>query len=88
MNLDKYESQAKNNPNLKKYLDLNRFSFAIQHKLAGDRASFTNYYKKIDLKNLTSKQRLLLKLPKSILKVLLKTQNVLEKKGVRLTSFK
>ena len=88
MNLDKYEAQAKHNPNLKKYLDLNRFSFAIQHKLAGDSVSFTNYFKKIDLKNLTSKQRLLLRLPKFILKVLLKIQNVLERKGVRLTSFK
>ncbi len=88
MNIDAYEQEAENNPYLKKYLDLNRYSFAIQHKLANDIPSFNKYTEKIDLSNLTSKQRYLLKQPKQVLKLLLKSKGFAEKLGLRFTSFK
>ncbi len=87
MNLDKYEGQAEHNPNLKKYLDLNRYSYALQHKLAGDIQSYKKYKTGIDIKNISFTQRILLQLPVWLLKLLLKAQVTLEKKGYRLTSF-
>lgn len=86
--IDKYETEAQTNPYLKQYLDLNRFSLAIQYKLAGDLATFQKYRGKLDVKNLTSKQRTLLKQPKTILKTLVKSKVLFEKLGFRLTSYK
>ena len=88
MDLDKYEEKAKNNPYLKQYLDLNRYSLAIQYKLAGDMVSFKKYSEKINLKNLNSKQRKLLKQPAAVLKMLIKSKVLFEKFGFRLTAYK
>ena len=88
MDLDKYEAEAKKNPFLKQYLDLNRYSLAIQYKLAGDVASFKEYVSKIDLKNLNTKQQKLLKQPNHVLKLMVKSKVLFEKFGVRLTAYK
>jgi glycosyltransferase involved in cell wall biosynthesis len=53
MNFSKFEEVEKTNPKLKKFLDLNLFSFAIRAKLAHDKQNFDLYYKKIDLTKLT-----------------------------------
>ena len=87
MDIDQYETEAENNPYLKQYLDLNRFSLAIQYKLAGDLTTFKQYREKLDLRNLTTKQRQLLKQPRAILKALVKTKVLFEKIGFRLTSY-
>ena len=87
MELDAYEAEAKNHPGLKKYLDLNRFSFAMQHKMAGDQSTFKKFSAQITPENLTSKQRYMLKQPKSILRLLVKGKALAEKLGIRLTSF-
>lgn len=88
MNPDNYEDAAKNNPYLKQYLDINRFSFAIQHKLAKDEVSFKNYVQKIDLENLTSKQRFLLKQSRTTLLGMKNLKFLMESFGTRLTAFK
>lgn len=88
MDLDKYEISAKENPYLKKYLDVNRFSFAIQHKLAKDNESFENYVKNINPKNLTSKQHFLLKQSRSALLGMKNIKFLMESLGIRLTAFK
>ena len=88
MDLDKYEEVSKQNPYLKQYLDINRFSFAIQHKMAQDMDSFNEYASKLDLNNLTSKQRFLLKQPRSILITLIKAKGLFESFGTRLTAYK
>lgn len=88
MNMDKYENRAKNNPYLKQYLDGNRFSLAIQHKLAKDDAAFNDYVRKIDLKNLTSKQRFLLKQPRKALIGMKNLKYLLESFGKRTTAFR
>jgi Glycosyltransferases involved in cell wall biogenesis len=88
MDTSVYEIDAKENLYLKKYLDLNRYSFAIQHKMANDFFSYKEFSKQIDYVNLTSKQRFLLKQPASILRLLLKGKVFAEKFGLRLTSFK
>ena len=87
-NPDNYEEIAKENLYLKKYLDINRFSFAIQHKLARDMDSFRDYCNKLDLRNLNSKQRFLLKQPRSILVFLVRIKVLFESSGTRLTAYK
>lgn len=87
MNPDNYLEEEKDNPALKKYLDLNRFSFALQHKMAGDKEAFKRYFINIDLKNLTPKQNFILKQPKWIIKGMLKVQKKALDAGLRFSSF-
>ncbi|QIE59078.1 glycosyltransferase family 2 protein [Rasiella rasia] len=87
MNVDVYEAETEKHPGLKAYLDLNRFSFAMQHKMAGDKKTFARFVQKIELNNLTGKQRYMLKQPKQVLQLILKGKGLAEKLGFRLTSF-
>lgn len=88
INLDKYEAQSASNRSLKKFLDVNRYSLAIQHKMAGDSQSAKKYSQKLNPNNLTSKQRILLNLPGSILRYLKKKQQEKISKGTYLTPYK
>lgn len=88
MDISKYEAIAKDNIYLKKYLDLNSYSFAIQHKLANDKIAFQKYSEKIDRDNLSGRQRYLLRQPRNFLRLLIKSKGFAEKLGIRLTSFK
>ena len=71
MNFEKFSVIEKTNPALKKFLDLNRFSFAIKCKLINDKTNFKIFYRGIDLENLSSKKRILLQLPSSVIKLLI-----------------
>lgn len=82
---EKYESE---NPALKKFLDLNRYSLCIFAKMGEDEEAFQKNFQKIDPKNLSKKQLFLLRQSKSVLMVLSKTKNNLEKLGLRLGTFK
>lgn len=88
IDLDKYEIHCKEHFGLKKYLDLNRFSIAIQYKLSGDLDSYQQYLSKINQNNLNKKQKLLLKLPQNILGLLLFVKRKLQSNGIYLTAFK
>lgn len=88
MDPDNFEKDAQKDLHLKTYLDLNRYSFALQHKLAGDTDSFRKFLKNLDPKNISRKQRILLKLPNFILKILLKIQSGFRSSGVQTTSFR
>lgn len=88
INLDDYEGYCDKQPGLKKYLDLNRFSIALQYKLSGDLIQFRHYLKKIDINNLNKKQQLLTKLPRKLLRSLLYMKRKLQTKGIYLTAFK
>jgi len=87
-NFEAYEVFEKNNPELKKFLDLNRYSLCILAKMEGNKEAFQKNFKKINLENLSKKQQFLLKQNKTILKYLSKTKNNLEKLGLRLGTFK
>lgn len=87
MPLNKYNKAAKKDQYLKKYLDLNRYSFALQHKMAGDKTAFNNYVSGIDLTNLNGKQRFLLKQPLWALRAIKKAKGLAEVVGFRMTSF-
>lgn len=69
---------------LKKYLDLNRFSIAISHKMDDNLKEALYYQKKIDLNNLTRKQQQLLKMSRLQLKILYKIKKSLAYLGLDL----
>lgn len=87
INLDKYEEKAKNNPSLKKYLDINRFSIGLKYMLVGNKDKAKSYFEKIDKYNLNGKQKLLVNQPKEVLKLLIVVQNMLRKMNIQLTPF-
>lgn len=85
--IEKFEAEEKNNPSLKKYLDVNRYAVALRCKFQND-PTWKKLVSEIDSENLNSKQRFLLKMPKSLLRTALKTQQFLMRKGIYLTAFK
>lgn len=87
IDFDKFIKDENKNSSLKKYLDLNRYSLAIIYKLHGDTHSFKNIISKVEIKNLNKKQQFLLKQHRYILRFLFVFQELLEKLGVRLSSF-
>lgn len=87
-NFEAYETFEKDNPALKKFLDLNRYSLCILAKMEGNKEAFQKNLKKINPDNLSKKQQFLLRQNKTILKYLSKTKHNLEKLGLRLGTFK
>jgi len=85
--IEKFKTEEKFNSSLKTFLDLNRYSLALQAKLWGDKKSFSIFFSKIDFNNLNKKQRFLLKQNKATLKALKITQDFL-KKWFHISAFK
>ncbi|MEZ4791901.1 MAG: glycosyltransferase family A protein [Gelidibacter sp.] len=81
-------TEEMNHPSLKKYLDLNRFSLAIQYRLAGNVAEAKKLTEKIDNANLNAKQQLLLKMNRASLKMMLQLKDLLRKNGLGLSAFR
>ncbi|MDO4729151.1 MAG: glycosyltransferase [Bacteroidota bacterium] len=67
---EEYISYEKADKDLKKFLDYNRFSLALESKMDGNQKMFKRYYRQIDIQNLPFKKRVLLALPSFILKKL------------------
>lgn len=84
----KYAALEKTNAELKKFLDLNRFSLAIKSKILGDKKNFMKFYTEIDFKNLPLKKKILLKLPDSVLKLLINLKVFLTNSGLGNSVFK
>ena len=84
----KFKEDEKTNPDLKKFLDLNRFSLAIKCKIAGNKTLYKTHYNNIDLKNLGTKKRILLLLPSFILKTLISFKKILTDTGFGSSVFK
>lgn len=76
------------NTSFKKYMDLNRFSVALERKAAGDFNSYTRLKNDIDPLNLNFNQRVLLNTPSIIIGVLKQIQNVLLRCNIYLSPFK
>ena len=85
--LDSYETLAKRNSSLKKYLDLYRYIFASMYNFENAIPQRNAVLKNIDYSNLTFKQRLLLKSPRFVVLVLKRIKGFLLKRNVRVTSF-
>ncbi|MEZ4856294.1 MAG: glycosyltransferase family A protein [Gelidibacter sp.] len=88
INFDSFNAIAETNQPLKKFLDINRVSVAIQYKLEGATTLEKKAKKTIDFKNLSRLQKLLLKLPRPLVKLILSSRNVLRNFGVDLRLFR
>ncbi|TYB76867.1 glycosyltransferase family 2 protein [Bizionia myxarmorum] len=88
LDLDVYENATKTNSSLKKYLDVNRFSIALQYKLANNKEQQAHYLKHLDTSNLNGKQRFLLVCNKNMLALLMKAQKTLRQFHINLSPFK
>lgn len=85
--ISKYKTEEKENPSLKNYLDINRYALVIRCKLDDD-PIWKKVISEIDFNHLNNKQKFLLKLPASILRISKKTQSFLIAKGIYLTAFR
>ncbi|MFD2433456.1 hypothetical protein ACFSO9_07830 [Mesonia maritima] len=86
--LNSYKTEEKTNPSFKKYLDINRYSVAIQCKYYNDREVFNLLKNEIDYSSLNKKQVILLNTPSFLVRYLKKFHSYLIKKNIHLTTFK
>ncbi|HMK07361.1 MAG TPA: glycosyltransferase family 2 protein [Flavobacterium sp.] len=88
LNFSKFKNLENENPKLKGFLDYNRFSLAIRCKLNGDDVNFAQFVNAIDIKKLSAKKKILLRLPVSILRQLIALNLFLARIGVLNSVFK
>ncbi len=86
--LDRFKEAEEHNYSLKKYMDVIRYSVAIERKMSKDKQSFIAILQDIDLSNLNAKQKFLLKLPPIGLSLLKQFQVFLMKNKLYLTAFR
>ena len=86
IDFDIFQKENPVNISLISYLDFNRYSIALKYKVSGEKDLFRVYKSKIDFKNLTCRQRIILASPICILKALRKCKAVAENIGVRVRS--
>ncbi|MDY8138554.1 glycosyltransferase [Aquimarina sp. 2201CG5-10] len=85
----KFIEAEKKDKHLKKYIDLNRFSIALQYKIDGKTKEYKQLLSELDQNHLNQKQKLLIRSPKFIIVILKKIQELLiYGANIRLTSFK
>ncbi|MFD0860683.1 glycosyltransferase family 2 protein [Sungkyunkwania multivorans] len=84
----KWLEEEDSNPALKYFLNINRFSLALRSKMANDKEGVEFYSSYLDHNLLSRKQRSLLRLPSTLLRVLFRIKSFLEIKGVYLSIFK
>ncbi len=84
---DKYEAFAKENNSLAKYLSFERYVLAKHIKTDGDHELYKKISSKINYSYLNWKQKMLLKLPAFILKLIKEIKEVLIRKGLKITSY-
>lgn len=83
----KYDDLALLNPELKKYLDFERYVLAKHLKFEGNCKRSKEIINQIDLANLTKKQQILLLFPTLIVKIISGFKKFLVQKGFKLTSY-
>lgn len=85
--LTKYKEWEEQNPDLKKYVDFERYVLAKHCRIAGRTAEYESFVNDIDFKNLTFTQRILVRLPKGTLLLIRKLKVFFLLKGWRITSY-
>lgn len=88
LKLEKFEHLESNNPALKKYLDLNRFSLVILCKIHGYPEEGKKLKQKIDRKNLNFTQKTVLNFNGKLLQWLIVLKEKLELLNIRILIFK
>ncbi|MGV1011746.1 MAG: glycosyltransferase family 2 protein [Flavobacterium sp.] len=84
---DKYDAFANGNTTVAKYLAFEKYVLAKHIKADGGYELYKKMSSKIDYKYLNWKQKILLKLPAFILKLIKKYKEILIKKGLKFTSY-
>lgn len=82
MNFTKFLEEEKSDPDLKRFIDLNRFTLAIKSKLSGNYSLFKEYYNLIDKTDLSQKKKIILRLPPFVLKQLIIVKRILAELGL------
>jgi glycosyltransferase involved in cell wall biosynthesis len=82
-----YDKLASDNKNIKKYIDFERYVLAKKLKLEGNISKSKAIINQIDFKNLTIKQKILIRLPVFLLKKIIQVKNLLVKNGFKVTSY-
>lgn len=76
-----YKEIEAGNPNLKKYLNLNRFVWALEYGLQGDIKRYLSYLSEIDKNYLSFYNKLVIKIPLRLLSKLIAGRNWMLKRG-------
>lgn len=85
--LDKYQTFCTKDNHLEKYLDFNRYVFAMHYKTEANKIKFAEIKRKINYKNVTIKQILLLKLPLFIVFMIRRLKSFLIRFNIKITSY-
>ncbi|MDC7998471.1 glycosyltransferase family 2 protein [Gilvibacter sediminis] len=88
LDFEKFATLEAENAGAKKFLDLNRYSLALEAKLQGDSETARALSEKITLSNLNSKQRKLLGRSAWELKILYKIKEIAARSGIGLSAYK
>lgn len=84
---DKYETLTTNRPDIKHYLDFQRYIIAKVYRLEGDNKNYKRIMLGISMSSLNYKQRFLLKAPLFIIKFITRFKKKLLQKGVVVNSY-
>lgn len=84
---DKYETLTTNRPDIKRYLDFQRYIIAKTYRLDGDITNYKRIKSGISLSSLNYKQRVLLNAPLFIIKLITRFKKKLLQKGVVVNSY-
>jgi len=80
--LDKFIEQEKTNEHLKKFMDMNRYSVALNFKMNNEASTSKSIFSNIDNNNISLKQKLIYGLPVSLLRMAFNIKKFLDKKGL------
>ncbi|MCA0132854.1 glycosyltransferase family 2 protein [Winogradskyella alexanderae] len=86
--LSSFKNKEKENPSLKAYLDLKRYGLALRTKINGEEKIHSETVKLIDIRNLSVKQKLLLRTPAFLLMIMNNIRPYLIKNRLYLAIFK
>lgn len=81
MDFEQFKIAEKQNPSLKKFLDLYRIEYGFRYYVFGHKDKSAFYLKNVESQNIGTKIRLLLKLPPFCLRFLFKLKNTLKRNG-------
>lgn len=87
VNFEKFREEEKTNAQLRKFIDLNRYSLSIRAKIWQDTTGAERFRESVIPENLNQRQRFLLTLNGTSLRALMRLQHFLGKMGVRLSAF-
>ncbi|KAF2330355.1 glycosyltransferase family 2 protein [Flavobacterium ginsenosidimutans] len=82
MDFEQFKIFEKDNPSLKKFLDLYRIEYGLHYYIFGNKTKFNFYLKDVDKENIPFKVQFLLKVPPFVLQFLLKLKKKLKQSGI------